>query len=73
MKTAVEFLQAEFNKWAEGRVFIPQDILEQAKKMEKEQIMNNYKAGVNAGILYCNGEVFTSKEEYYNKTYNQNE
>jgi hypothetical protein len=39
---------------------------------EKEQIMNDYKEGVNKGILYCNGEVFISKEEYYNQTYNQN-
>jgi hypothetical protein len=39
---------------------------------EKEQIMNSYREGVNAGILYCNGEVFISKEEYYNQTYNQN-
>jgi hypothetical protein len=39
---------------------------------EKEQIMNDYKEGVNKGILYCNGEIFISKEEYYNQTYNQN-
>lgn len=71
MKTSVEWLQAEFNKWAEGRVFIPQNLLEEAKKMEKEQIMNDYKEGVNKGILYCNGEVFISKEEYYNQTYNK--
>jgi hypothetical protein len=32
--------------------------------------MNSYREGVNAGILYCNGEVFISKEEYYNQTYN---
>ncbi len=38
-QTAVEWLQAEFNKWAEGRVFIPQDILERAKQMEKEQMI----------------------------------
>jgi hypothetical protein len=40
MQTAVEWLQSEFNKWAEGRVFIPQNILEEAKAMEKEQIIN---------------------------------
>jgi len=39
---------------------------------EKEQIMNDYKEGVNRGILYCNGKVFISKEEYYKQTYNQN-
>jgi hypothetical protein len=43
-----------------------------ALEIEKEQIMDDYREGVNAGILYCNGEVFISKEEYYNQTYNQN-
>lgn len=38
---------------------------------EKEQIMNDYKEGVNKGILYCNGKVFITKEEYYNQTYNE--
>ena len=46
--------------------------LENSLEKEKEQIMNDYKEGVNKGILYCNGEVFISKEEYYNQTYNQN-
>jgi hypothetical protein len=39
---------------------------------EKEQILNDYMEGVDAGILYSNGKVFISKEEYYNRTYNQN-
>jgi hypothetical protein len=43
-----------------------------ALEKEKEQIMNSYREGVNAGILYCNGKVFISKEEYYNQSYNQN-
>ena len=67
MKTAVEWLQAEFNKWAEGRVFIPQDILEQAKQMEKEQIMNAYTAGESDGDHYEYASLI-----YYNETYNQN-
>ena len=75
MKTAVEWLQAEFNKWAEGRVFIPQDILEQAKKMEKEQIMNAYCDGAKGGAngnkgQHKNGWVsIQMKEKYYNQTY----
>lgn len=44
-QTTVEWLQAEFNKWAEGRVFIPQNILEQAKQMEKEQRIRDYNVG----------------------------
>jgi hypothetical protein len=38
---------------------------------EKEQILNDYMEGVNAGVLYSNGKVFISKEEYYNRTYTQ--
>ncbi len=38
---------------------------------EKEQILNDYMEGVDAGILYSNGKVFISKEEYYNRTYTQ--
>jgi hypothetical protein len=45
--------------------------IKNALEKEKEQIMFDYKEGVNRGILYCNGEVFISKEEYYNRTYNQ--
>jgi hypothetical protein len=39
-QTAIDFLESEFNKWAEGRLFIPQHIIEQAKEMEKQQIID---------------------------------
>jgi hypothetical protein len=71
MKTAVEWLQAEFNKWAEGRVFIPQNLLEIAKKMEKEQIIEAH--GIKGWYKpedKTSGT--TTGEEYYNQTYNQN-
>ena len=64
MLTAIEHLQAEFNKWAEGKVFIPQDLLEEAKRLEKDQIIDA-----------CNSafeDKTTWGERYYNKTYNQN-
>lgn len=35
--TAVEYLESEFNKWAEGGLFIPPHIIAQAKEMEKQQ------------------------------------
>lgn len=63
MKTAVEHLQAEFNKWAEGKVFIPQDLLEKAKELEKEQIIDAFKYGWNWNY---------DAEKYYNETYNHN-
>ena len=62
--TAVEWLQAKFNKWAEGRVFIPQDILEQAKQMEKDQIIDAHYQGYRNDI----GTTEVS-EQYYNETY----
>ncbi len=66
-QTAVEWLQAEFNKWAEGRVFIPQDILEQAKQMEKEQIMD---ARLSTFDLIRRDDVLKA-EKYYNQTYGE--
>ena len=58
-QTAVEFLLENMHyststKW--------QDIIEQAKEMEKEQIMNSW---VN-GVISDNN---MTAEQYYNKTY----
>ncbi len=69
MKTALDWLIEQMPY--EFRAKYAYDLFKQAKELEKEQIMNDYKEGVNKGILYCNGEVFISKEEYYNQTYNQ--
>jgi|694.fasta_scaffold01076_67 hypothetical protein len=69
-QTAVEWLQAEFNKWAEGRVFIPQDILEQAKAMEKEQISKAWDDGNYQ--YFCSvrtNEDFDNGYEYYEEQY----
>jgi len=65
-QTAVEWLQAEFNKWAEGRLFIPQDILEQAKQMEKEQIVEAFYEGMKTNPFDPNRGRGTM---YYNETY----
>jgi hypothetical protein len=65
-QTAVEWLECELKKIPFINVI---EVFEQAKQMEKEQIINDYMEGVNAGILYCNGKVFISKEEYYKRTY----
>jgi len=75
MKTAMQELmewfynRPEYDKSSEGY-----EIMEKAKELlekEKEQILNDYMEGVDAGILYSNGKVFISKEEYYNRTYTQ--
>ena len=71
-QTSVEWLQAEFNKWAEGRVFIPQDLLEEAKRLEKEQIIN---AHTNAYLIGEDNisveDANKASEQYYNQTYNK--
>ena len=64
-QTAVEWLLIQIHKhWnSEGLSF--DKILEQAKVMEKEQIVNAYDTGeYDCG---CNGD----SEQYYNKTFKQ--
>ena len=68
MLTAIEHLQAEFNKWAEGKVFIPQDLLEEAKRLEKEQIKRAFEFGIADAYNFIEDDA----EDYYNQTYNQN-
>jgi hypothetical protein len=69
-QTSVEWLQAEFNKWAEGKVFIPQDLLEEAKRLEKEQIIKAVEdtRGNIVPRMFISENL--SGEQYYNQTYN---
>ena len=70
-QTSVEWLQAEFNKWAEGKVFIPQDLLEEAKRLEKEQIIDAYNHNMTGFDKLEQEEIGLNwAEEYYNQTYN---
>ena len=69
-QTAVEWLVKELNKMID---FIPmdkwdkiRDIVQQAKEMEKEQIMQAYNDGKAAVINIKNN---MSLEEYYDKTF----
>jgi len=73
MKTAMQELIEWYNQEHFVKTTFHIQLLNKFESLlekEKEQIMNDYKEGVNKGILYCNGEVFISKEEYYNQTYN---
>ncbi len=47
---------------------------EQAKEMEKEQIMDASGSGWSDGVLYSNGEIwnYQSPEHYYTETYGGN-
>jgi len=64
-KTAVEWLREKL--WVEFGFAFSDNILEQAKEMEKEQMALCYKVGVIDGN---NGEVLNF-EQYYNKTFNK--
>ena len=61
-QTAVEWLEENLNKWSDGRFYLPPHLFEQAKQMEKEQIINAWEDGKGA---------FSTRqpEQYYNETY----
>ena len=70
-QTAVEWLIAQVNseqyQIAFGQTYISIDLIEQAKQMEKEQIMKAYKAHHDLGHIYG-----LELEQYYNETYMTN-
>jgi hypothetical protein len=59
MKTAVEFLVEEL---LSGKPLMP-SLIEQAKEMEKEQIIHTYDEGVLKGQLFIEP---INGEQYYN-------
>ena len=59
-QTAVEWLVEEIHKNIE---FIPVSMQEQAKEMEKEQIIDAFDEGNSNGFIIKCGE------QYYNETY----
>ena len=59
--TAVEWLQDQYDKCPES--FLTEDDFEQAKQMEKQQIIDAYKFGIA-------DEYVIGSEKYYNQTYN---
>jgi len=66
MKTAVElFVQELFNN-GYFHYGIPEDMVNEAKEMEKQQIIEAYASGV---LNECSGANIRS-EQYYNEYYN---
>lgn len=69
MKTAVEWLELEFEKYTRGGVEVPNDkifkLTKKALKKEKEQIKMAFIDGAWDGLKKIDSE------EYYNQTYNQ--
>jgi hypothetical protein len=76
--TAVEFAFEELNKWrienfGEGALIgIPQEVLDKAKEMEKEQIIEAHgdkkRTKSNSGSCVTYSYTFTG-EMYYNETF----
>jgi hypothetical protein len=66
MKTAVEWLMEELPKHGSGAVRTFGDLFEQAKEMEKQKIIDAY------DHHRCIGN-FENGEQYYNKTFKQQE
>jgi hypothetical protein len=71
-QTAVQWLEFEINRRGPKEDNPPQwlkELYEQAKAMEKEQIINAYNRGTINGIDYPESSFPLTGEEYYNKTF----
>jgi hypothetical protein len=68
-QTAVEFAFEELNKWRiqnfgeDSLIGIPQEVLDKAKEMEKEQIMEAFKCGKRPTSYNL------TAEQYYKETF----
>ena len=70
MKTAVEWLIEQLKDMEYDLRLIPNTI-EQAKAMEKRDIISGYSFGHNDGCRYINNvkQEFAHGEQYYNETF----
>jgi hypothetical protein len=71
-QTAIEWLVKMLyspvcNGFIQGRRQIPHDIIEQAKAMEKEHIINSY---ISGDLMEGRANLIDA-EQYYNETYNK--
>jgi len=70
-QTAVEWLEKQFDKYTSGGVNVPNNkifkLTEQAKAMEKEQIIKAVYDGMGTNFDPNMGRA----EQYYNETYTQ--
>jgi hypothetical protein len=72
-KTAVEWydnqLRKVFSNTTEASNFSHEELLQQAKEMEKEQIMKACDAGFDTANLFIEDMKYNSAEDYYEQTY----
>ena len=71
--TAVEWLQVQLNKiLIDNQIQQTEHLFEQAKRMEKEQIIQTYhKSALNEATHIIAGTSHISAEQYYNETFNK--
>jgi len=65
MKTAVEWLEEQFNNHNSKFINWSEDYFQQAKEMEKEQIIDTWNNAINA----VEKDKWESFEQYYEQTY----
>ena len=68
-QTAVEWLVEELNDNGFSHLDLASDIIEQAKEMEKEQIIKAYKDGRSDLASNFHKSLNMSLEQYYNETF----
>jgi hypothetical protein len=69
-QTAVEWLEVELKNWLEDAVCLPDYIFEQAKQMEKEQMMEFAMHLHDVDMSKTGTDVLMDEaEQYYNETY----
>ena len=68
--TAVEWLMKE---WPALKYQLPTWLIEQAKAMEKEQIMKAVDRGYDEGCRFPEDMTLRNSEQYYNETYGGND
>jgi hypothetical protein len=66
MKTAVEWL---IEQCPRIETIVAYNILEQAKEMEKEQIVNAFEIGYDNGACVQEGNAIYHGSNYYNETF----
>ena len=68
--TAVEWIEVELKNWLEDAVCLPDYIFEEAKQMEKEQIIDAYNKNLTGFDKLEQEEMGLNwAEDFYNETY----
>ena len=69
-QTAIDWLVEQINADCLNSTFIRKELIDQAKAMEKEQIMNAVDIGFEEGSKFPEDIRLNNSEEYYNETFN---